>query len=72
MSDPRHPGAVRRWIARPQARRVTLAIEHAFSDGGRYRSGDLIQCGPALTERNLTALSTFIPGTMFQGVQPIQ
>jgi hypothetical protein len=27
-----------------------LAIECAFSDGGRYRSGDLIQCGPALTE----------------------
>jgi hypothetical protein len=25
-------------------------IKRALSDGGRYRSGDLIQCGPALTE----------------------
>ena len=30
--------------------RVTRAIECALSDGGRYRGGDLIQCGPALTE----------------------
>jgi hypothetical protein len=26
---------------------VMLAIECTFSDRGRYRSGDLIQCGPA-------------------------
>jgi hypothetical protein len=35
--------------ARPQDRCAVLAIECAFSDGGRFRSGDLIQCGPALT-----------------------
>jgi outer membrane protein len=31
---------------------VTLAIERAKSDRGRYRSGDLFQCGPALIEEN--------------------
>jgi hypothetical protein len=25
----------------------------AFSDGGRYRGGNLIQCGPALTEEKI-------------------
>jgi hypothetical protein len=29
---------------------ATLAIQGAFSDVGRYRIGDLIQCGPALTQ----------------------
>jgi outer membrane protein len=33
-----------------RARRATLAISCARSEGGRYRSGDLIQCGPALME----------------------
>jgi hypothetical protein len=51
-----------------------LAIEcRHFSDGGGHRGADLIQCGPALIEGNdLKAISKFIPGTMFQGVQPIQ
>ena len=31
--------------------RVTPAIQCANSDGGRYRSGDLVQCGPALSDK---------------------
>jgi len=54
----------------PQAGNAMLAIK-APSDGGRYRGGTLIQCGPALTYK-LRAISKFIPGTMFQGVQQIQ
>ena len=41
--------------------------------GGRYSSGDLFDRGPALTEKDFQRRRRkFIPGTMFQGVQPIQ
>jgi len=55
-----------------------LAIQRAFFDGGRDRSGDLIQCGPALPEEAIRATITEIHSrkhvlrSMFQGVQPIQ
>jgi hypothetical protein len=43
----------------------TLAIYCAFSDGGRYRSGDL-SCGPALTDEAFWERSRkFIPGAIF-------
>lgn len=32
---------------------ATRAIQGAFSDVGRYRIGDLIQCGPALTQEKI-------------------
>jgi hypothetical protein len=45
---------------------IGLAIITPFPTAA-VLGGDLIQGGPELTER-----SEFIPGTMFQGVQPIQ
>lgn len=42
--------SVKAWRQCLYRRREIPAISCAFSDGGRYRSGDLIQCGPALTE----------------------
>jgi hypothetical protein len=66
-------------IARSSIRVEGLPTEWACEAGNRnwqssapfptaaVLGGDLNQGGPELTER-----SEFIPGTMFQGVQPIQ
>jgi hypothetical protein len=57
----------------PAGSACDAAIECRLSNSGRHRGGDLFQCGPALTDENdLKAKLKFIPGTLFQGVQPIQ
>lgn len=65
----------------PAVRRVMLAVQCAVSDGGRYRSGDLISVRPSVRTRNLKASLGLFPeacpasmfrSSMFQGVQQTQ
>ena len=72
LLNPCHLESCDGWIARPQARPVSLRRAREFRLRLRpQRRPHSVRPGE-IEEANLRAFSKFIPGTMFQGVQPIQ
>jgi hypothetical protein len=65
-------GKRKEWMARPHSACNAGNLVRPFR-GRPLPQRNLLQCGPGVDERcDLSAFTKYSPGTMFQGVQPIQ